>query len=293
MDILTQKYEVCKNSPKPIDIEEYFRITIEEYNQLLDDNPLECDFQTFFEKNPAFLPGAFQIIGHTGHAPFLNCLISQPKIGVDVIRKADFMWLATDSLNFCPVLIEIERPCKEQFKKDDYLREAFTHACTQIKHWKALFSNPVVVSSFYERYCIPEYLRKRKISPQYFLVIGRRVEYDCDEMKRGIRSEGQNSDFRIMSFDRLRKPTKDVDDTPTCKVSNGKYRVISLPPTFVYRPDTAENLQYLDEFMNCIGKMEHTSEERKQFLRDRFDYWLEFGKLENNGIIGIGIGDKE
>ena len=124
MNQLKKKYELVNPDAKPIDTDEYLRKAKEEYASILSYDYHESIYQTFFEKNPAFLPGAYEIIGNaTGHAPHMNALISQPIIGDGIQRKPDFMWLAKNSLCFCPVLIEIERPSKEEFRKDEYCYE--------------------------------------------------------------------------------------------------------------------------------------------------------------------------
>ncbi|PIB27166.1 Shedu anti-phage system protein SduA domain-containing protein [Maribacter sp. 4G9] len=115
-------YEFTENAPKPIDKKEYVLNASEKLDFLLknfaDD---ETKFQTFFELNPSFMPGArdeFSIMGQSGHEPFSNCLISQPKISGIINRIPDFMWLANDSAYFTPVIIEIEAPSKKHFRKD-------------------------------------------------------------------------------------------------------------------------------------------------------------------------------
>lgn len=292
MNQLKKKYELVNPVEKPIDTDEYFRKAKEEYVSILSYDYHESIYQKFFEKNPAFLPGAYEIIGNaTGHAPYMNALISQPIIGDGIQRKPDFMWLAKNSLCFCPVLIEIERPSKEEFRKDEYARSGFTQAAGQIKQWKAILNSTNGQEQFYDRYNIPLNLRKLKFKPQYLLVFGRRSEYEQSEWLTQLRAEEESSDTRVFSFDRLMEPSRDIYDTVTCKVSNGNYHVISIPPTFVYRPILSHNYSKLLNFEQAITKMKYTSDLRKQFLRDRYSYWAEFGKNPDLGLIDTS--DKE
>lgn len=87
------------------------------------------------------------------------------------------------------------------------------------------------------------------------------------------------------------EPSRDVYDTVTCKVSDGNYHVISIPPTFVYRPGLSNNYSKFINFKQTITKMKYTSDARKQFLLDRYSYWEEFGKADKLGIIDTS--DKE
>ena len=96
---------------------------------------------------------------------------------------------------------------------------------------------------------------------------------------------------RIFSFDRLMEPSRDIYDTVTCKVSDGNYYVISIPPTFVYRPGLSNNYGKLINFKQAVTKMRYTSDGRKQFLLNRYSYWVEFGESANLGIIDTS--DKE
>lgn len=77
----------------------YVLLAQQEYNNLLENYPNdEKVFQEFFERNPSFMPGAFELRELSGHLPHLQCLISQPEIGTTYTRKPDFLWLSQDSL---------------------------------------------------------------------------------------------------------------------------------------------------------------------------------------------------
>jgi len=102
--------------PNAIDEKEYCNYIKLEFDKLLKDNfNDESKFQTFFEKNPCYLPGPhaeFDFGGPSGHGPHLNTLISQPKINGIVRRNPYFLWFAYDSGSLIPIFIEIEAPSK-------------------------------------------------------------------------------------------------------------------------------------------------------------------------------------
>lgn len=285
IDIFRKQYELADNAPPPVDMDEYFRAEKSKYFSLLDSGLIEKEYQKFFELNPAFMPGAYELIGGTtSHIPVMNALISQPTLGEEKIRKPDFMWLAKDSICFCPVFIEIERPSKQEFRQDEAARAVFTQAAGQIKQWKAILNSIDGRKSFYDRYSIPQELRDLKFTPQYLLVFGRRAEYEGNTWLTSLRAEEQSDDFRVMSFDRLANPDRNVYDMVTCKVVNGNYEVICIPPTYVYRPCIASLLKKYSGFYEAIDRMRYVSSERKTFLKMRYQYWETYGSKNNIGL---------
>ena len=286
--MLVKQYDIAPNAPKAIDMGEYIIKRDLDYIALLEaEANNERSFQVFLEENPAYVPGAFEVFGLSGHYPYMNCLITQPRISDTHLRIPDFMWLANDSLSFCPVLIEIETPSKEQFRKDEINRFEFTQAYNQIIEWKSILSTISGQESFYERFSIDENNRKKVFKPQYILVYGRRSEYENDEWLRNKRALFQTDDISIMSFDRLHA-SRDVYDLVTCKVSNGQYNVQYIPPTFVYRPVTSHVLQKWIGFASALSRIPDISEERRAFLQNRFEYWKAFGMKNNHGLMNTG-----
>lgn len=87
-----------------------------------------------------------------------------------------------------------------------------------------------------------------------------------------------------MSYDRL-KPLHDYQQFISYKISQHKYKVINIAATYRYRPNCAEVLSKVNNFNDKIETMEYTSEERKQFLKKRYQYWCDFGKLEQKGLM--------
>lgn len=291
MDLLNKKYTIAENPPAIVDEDEYYEDAQKEYLKLLDQDLSEATYQNFFERNPAFMPGSREIFGAAcSHWPIQNALISQPRLLNDErFRKPDFMWIAKNSLKLCPVLIEIEKPSKQEFKKNsDFGRAVFIQAMDQISHWKRILNSPEGRQDFYERYDIPKEYRKLTFSPQYALIYGRRNEYESDSWLTGIRAEHETTDTKIISFDRLKLPDRNAFDCVTCKVEGGKYHVINIPPTFAFKPSTIDAIggyeSYLD-FQDAVDKMEYTSVERKAFLKERFGYWKDNAALIHTGVI--------
>ena len=296
MDILKKAYELVADAPKPVDENDYYREESNRYRLMLDQDLTEKDYQSFFEQNPSFMPGSREVIGAaSSHWPIANALISQPSISDnEKIRRPDFMWIAKNSLCLCPVLIEIEKPSKKEFRLDsDVSRAQFNQALMQIKQWKPILNSTEGRQNFYKRFGIDEKRRQLKFTPQYVLVFGRRSEFEGDTWWTKIRAEEEEeeeemADVRVMSFDRLDTPDRNAFDCITCKVKDGRFKVISIPPTFVYRPATISAIggyAMFDDFVSCIRTMNYVTEERKQFLIDRFEYWNSHAGTIDTGLL--------
>ena len=297
MNIFESNYKMAVNSPKIINEDKYYCSAKQEYLSLLDEPLAEHDYQKFFERNPAFMPGSREILGASAsHWPILNALISQPRLSNDECERIpDFMWMAKDSLAFCPVLIEIEKPSKLEYRSDsDNVRAHFTQAYNQIIQWKTILDTVEGRLNFYDRFKIPEKFRNLAFRPQYLLVYGRRSEYEANRWLTGIRAEYQKSDIAIMSFDRLIEPDRNATDCVTCKLYNGEYYVTNIPPTFTFRPATIDAIDGYTEyngFIKAVDNMEYTSQERKEFLKERFVYWKDNWTSIRKGLINTS--DKE
>ena len=266
--MLIKKYEIIQDAPPAMSMDGYINISTKQYKEMLSNPSIdEKAYQRFFEENPTFIPGAFEIIGVSGHDPYLGALISQPRIGNDIKRIPDFL-----------------NPEKTQFRKDEIPNAKFNQALDQITEWRVLLSKGENRTQFYEEFAIPERLRKMQFEPQYVLVYGHRNEFEENDFLRDKRYSLQRDNIKIMSFDRL-KPRRDVYSFVTVSVSRGKYFVKHIPPTFVYEPIRSEILHLLCGFKDQIKNIKMISGERKRFLLDRYDYWEAFGKQESKGLI--------
>lgn len=281
-----KKYKVCENAPKEVEWGKYYSEIMEEYKKLLENySDSEKVFQEFFEKNPSFVPGALGMGGGlSGHYPHMDTLISQPEIGIAVKRKPDFLWLAQDSVDFTPVFIEIERPNKSMFTKEKIPNKDFNQALNQLDEWRGILNGGVNIQAFYQNFSIPLSMQQKNFKPKFVLIYGRRNEYENDEYLQKIRSSKQREDVWIMSFDRL-LAIFEYKQFTSCRMSQGKYEILHIPPTFRYRADRVSELVKYEGFEGAIDHMEMTSAERKKFLHDRFPYWKNRAEIICKGMI--------
>lgn len=289
--VFSKKYEIKKDAPKEIAWEEYEKVSLQKYYELLESSSdSEEAFQLFFEENPAYVPGALELFGQSGHYPYMHTLISQPQIGGPFRRSPDFLWLANDSLTFTPVFIEIEKPSKVMYTKGGNMSATFSQAIGQIYEWQTILNKPTNQLLFFDFFNIPQSLREKDFEPQFLLVYGRRAEYETNELLRGKRAAVRKDNIDIISFDRLR-PIRDYYEFTSSRVRNKEYWIKNIPPTFKYRADCARELVSVKGFREAIAHMKHTSEARKEFLSQRYEYWIEYGKLPNKGILTSGEGE--
>lgn len=281
-----KKYEIIQDAPTPITWDEYAQRSYREYQDLLQTRGNdENTFQRFFERNPSFIPGAFELFGTSGHYPYTQSLIAEPQLNGGLFtRIPDFIWLAQDSLFFTPVLIEIERPSKKTFTANGTQSADFTQALGQIAEWKAILSEPENVLQFYRCFNIPDWIRKKTFAPQYGLIFGRRSEFESDPLLLKKRAQLVPKDVKLISFDRLSPDPKGCDLMCTT-LSHGKYTVKTIPPTYRYSPATADNFSVVSGFADAVPHMEMTTAERQKFLVNRYAYWKEYGETERKGII--------
>lgn len=282
--VFEKAYEMIPDAPAPMSWEEYSKVSYEEYQLLLQNHgDDESVFQRFFEQNPSFVPGAFELFGPSGHYPFTQSLIAEPELcGGLFNRIPDFVWLAQDSLSFTPVLIEIEKPNKKTFTRNGTQSADLTQAFGQISEWQAILNNPVNILLFYEYFKIPNRVKQKDFAPQYGLIYGRRSEFASDPILLTKRAHLAPAGVKLISFDRLH-PDPNGCDLLCTTLSHGKYTVKTIPPTYRYSPATADNFSVVSGFDAAILHMEKTSDKRKQFLLNRYSYWENFGRQEPKG----------
>jgi len=281
------KYTFTHKPPKPPKEEGYYHLAETEFKRLLQDVPDdEKAFQTFFERNPSFVPGAraeFDFHGPSGHGPHLSALISQPKLNGLVTRSPDFLWFAYDSQVLNPILIEIEAPNKKYFNQDGTPTSSFTTAKNQLDEWQTLLSRPENVLRFLNDFNLPKDLTDLYFEPFYVLIYGRREEYQDKpwlKQKRATLLSRTDRQF-VMSYDRL-KPQLARRNFICCEVKQGRYIAKYLTPTFtlnIYDND----LLAIENLENAIEPMQFTSDERKQFLKQRLPHLLAFFKSPDKG----------
>jgi|LQYC01.1.fsa_nt_gi hypothetical protein len=176
--------------PEPaISWKEYEHLILAEWDDLLGSNPAptEREMQTFFEKHPSMVPGAFNIVGNqSGHYPWLCGLISQPPLPSYDRRIPDFMWISLNSGTEEPVLIEIEAPGKRWFTASGKPTAQLTEAMNQIAEWKSWFGIPHNIEAFKAFYGLNrEAGSRRRFKPAYLLIYGRESKPPpCQALRR-------------------------------------------------------------------------------------------------------------
>jgi hypothetical protein len=291
--IFRRTYEIL-DSPEPISWDEYNKMINEKWSALIEDVNKSKDekiFQNFLEENPCMIPGAFGLIGRSGHYPFPGAVISQPQLQGLFKRVPDFMWIANDSETIYPVLIEIEAPGKRWFLNNGKQSDDFTKAHDQLAEWRQWFSKPSHRELFFEFFQIPtSFSLGRTIRPLFLLVYGRRSEFfqkpQLNEKRRYLARE----DEFFMTFDRL-SPDYHAKNFLCVKVRNSRFEAVSVPPTFTLGPNSADYHSFICGKEKAVDRNKLISNERKKFLISRIPYWDEWGMSGDKGIINTG--DKE
>lgn len=270
-----RSYEFDPNPVPAMRWDEYARIAENEYATLLAGNPFEAELQRFFEQNPSFLPGAWTVDIDSGHAPYPDAVISQPKLNGLTCRQPDFMWLATESGRWYPTLIEIERPSKLVFKKNKCEQSMdFAQAASQLAQWRAWFNETANLHVFEEYYGVPPRLRDREMAARFVLIYGRRAEYSEDRERQRIRTNLlPATDTRMMSFDSLTPNPKSWNLCTVRATGNRRFRCVAVPPTWKVGYHSAECLGSVDAIEEVIDGQTRMSDSRREFLKRRLRYW--------------------
>lgn len=92
---------------------------------LLNQNPKEQKVQRFLEENPSMICGADYVMD--------NAVISKLRLGAD--HATDFAYVNPQSGCTYLHLIEIEKPSKRIFKKNDEFTHGFYQAYQQVEDW--------------------------------------------------------------------------------------------------------------------------------------------------------------
>ena len=272
-------------APPPFDV--YAAGADEAYRQLLEDSGSEATLQEFLERNPCFVPGTWSPGAPSGHAPLHLAVISQPELPGLRSRKPDFMWIASDSARWYPMLIEIERSDKRLFRKDGVPTGEFTQARNQLAQWRAWLSEPSNVQKFLLDYGIPsDFSRLRIMQPHFILVYGRRAEFETDaELSKHRSALITAPDESLISLDRLHADSN-CWNAITVKASGyGRFKALHVMPTLALGPVHADRLSYIDGLDEIIMADSRISSERRAFLMKRLRYWRDWGADPAKGIL--------
>lgn len=267
--------------------EDYETWLATEWASLLDtaDSMDEFLYSDFLEQHPCLLPGGEgtgdSFGGH--HGNYGHVVISQPVIpGVDR-RIPDFMWLTKNSEELIPVLIELEAPGKDWFNKDGSRSAKLTRAQDQVAEWRDLLEHPATRQQFADLYEFP--LRSHpyfRFAPRYVLIYGRRREFSLDPLRRRGRLRVGPRDVATMTFDRLR-PLAGARRAACVRVTQGRRRVVAVPPTFQLGPSNASTVASCEGWEEAITGNRLLSAARKEFLLSRLDHWRELALASRSG----------
>jgi Domain of unknown function (DUF4263) len=250
--------------------DDYTYLLMRQWRALLD-SPASAEEQLlheFLERHPSLLPGSDSVDGTSGHLPFPMAVISKPKLPGLSDRQPDFMWIATDSVNLYPILIEIETPHKKWFYGDRAeIHSDLTHAQGQLAEWRAWFNRGRNRTAFLDDYDIPRELRKRKLSPRFVLIHGRRADYESSESRLQKRAELQREDERLMSFDRL-TPSEYGELYSCVRKTQDGYQVVAVPPCLGPLRG-AEDYRQSNGWNHALDSCHDMAPARREYLKEQ------------------------
>lgn len=270
--------DLAPERPAPVLWEEYQAQAVREWQDLLGSDPAEDRVQSFFEQNPAFLPGVNQY-GSGHHSPHGGVLYTQPRLkGLHRDKIPDFMWIGANSARVTPVVIEIERPEKRWFTTRGVLSAEFHQAHGQLSDWRGWFRKPENEIAFRETYLdwIDDFTR-RPIVPHYILIYGRRSEFEGDRNGEltGRRHEEQRDHEELMTFDRL-APDRSLSDVVTVHSNSaGNLEVRAIQPCFTTGPLTGELASLCELPDSVLDAVPMWTQERRNYVSGRWSHWAE------------------
>ena len=159
---------------------------------------------------------------------------------------------------------------------------------TQQQLQPAQAGQPLNQAQFHQYYRIPNrFLRDHSFLQRYILIYGRRADATKDENFARKRAHLQDQDERFMTYDRL-QPNSHLSDLLTVRIDGDGYRAISIPPTLTLGPMNAEDWSIIRDKKLAVMNTSYISDERKDFLIQRWPYWDEWAKSGRRGIIRAG-----
>lgn len=289
MDSTEVTYEQERGPAGP-SMDQYILRCQAQWAALLNRNPSEAEVQDYLEWNPALVPGAWTPGSVSGHYPVHCALIAQPQLPGLTGPRPDFMWVAKHSGSWFPTLIEIEAPAKRVFTKAGRPTSEFSQARNQLAQWRTWFASPVNVLKFMDTYGIEGAITRGRIMQLHMiLVFGRRDEFDGrPELSQARSSLLPGDDEELVSFDRLCVDESLREAITVRCIDHGRYEAKRIPPTFGTSPDMADRLLHISAMTKAIDCIDGVSEERRQFLKRRVDYWRGWASKGSSRFFGGG-----
>lgn len=284
---IAKTYEMDRSGPAPMAWSAYETIIMEGWRNILESEEGydEAAIQRFLEHHPSLVPGAFGVIGNSGHAPVVSALVAQPELPGFRSRRPDFMWISKNSVSIQPVLVEIEAPSKRWFRKDGVQTADLTQALDQLAEWKSWFDDHANVSAFRKIYNIG--FDDRPMRPSYVLIFGRRSEFEGRGALIGKRANLARQNEILMTYDRL-FPDPKSSEFWCVKLTRQGYEAITIPPTATLGPRTAEDQSMVVRKEKAVQQSLYIPRRRQEFLISRFSYWDQWARGGNLGIRSMG-----
>jgi hypothetical protein len=274
-----------ERGPAVTPFKQYADRILTQFRTLLDSDPVESDVQDFLERHPSLVPGAWTPGTKSGHPPFYNALITQPKLPGFEARIPDFLWISNHSRSMYAALVEIEKPSKLLFTSAPVQTAEFTQAYNQFAQWRIWFDFPANQQLFFDHYGITAtQLFSLNFDLHLILVFGRRSEFETKPKLSKLRGKlAKGSNEELISFDRL-SPDQSLDCAVTVTpAGGGRFTVKYVPETFTTSPHNAHDLLVLDGLESAIDANEDIAPDRRTFLKQRVAYWRKWASEISGG----------
>lgn len=190
------------NLTLPISAEWY----IDQYNQLLNASIDERPLQKFFQANPFMIASILQNTDFGHHKRYVF-----PQFQIANKYRPDFVVSGTNSQGYGWIFIELQSPNCHILLKNGQASEQAREGLHQIRTWQDWFGNHL---DFAKTGMDMEGLHESRML--YYLIIGRRDNYQDEENKWRDREMKVDKSLRIISYDRL------IDNFITV-ISNGNF----------------------------------------------------------------------
>lgn len=279
-------YEMAPAQPALIGWDEYEARATAEWRALLSSGD-SCDerrIRDFLVKHPSFVPGASGVLEPSGHPPWHWALLARAPLrewvhaedryrDVSVVEIPDFIWLAHNSKDLTPVLVRVESPRKKWFTDGGDPHDDLLRAIDRLREWRDWLSQPKAVIAFHSTFETPVPMRRHGgFRPEFVLIYGREEEFEERPALGRFRSQLQQDNQVVLTFDDLRAARGCAGYTCISQ-QEGRFWVLSVPPTIRLGPSIAGAWHGIRGFADAIMANEWISPERKRFLIERLPYW--------------------
>jgi hypothetical protein len=263
VEALLARVEMYSKPPSMMSWDDYEGRATAEWQALLNSRQ-DCEqprMHDFLAKHPSFVPGADAITESGRFTPCYWALFSKSPLrewdhtkscyrDVAGLEIPDFMWLAHDSQNFTPVLIKIQSPRKQWFNNRGEPHDALIEALAHMAKWRTWLKRPESAIALYSSFDSSE-LHRCSFGPKYVLIYGREEEFQRRPDLDRLRSQFQQEDQIVMTFDQL-KPARDCAGYVCASKGAERYQVVAVPPTMRLGPSIAGAWHRMHGFAEAI-----------------------------------------